>query len=77
MSFGRDLLSTILGPSDATKEGNLTAEHPTKEQQHQKTDSNPSCNPSRPGASGPERILNLFVEAFGSILGFKIPSKID
>ena len=35
VSFGRSLESTILGPSNATKEGKLTAEHPTKEQQHQ------------------------------------------
>ena len=35
VSFGRGADWTILGPSNATKEGNLTAEHPTKEQQHQ------------------------------------------
>ena len=71
VSFGRRLDWQILGPSNATKEGKLTAEHPTKEQQHQQRGNTPNRTPSRPGAYGPERIFGDFWMDFGTQNGIK------
>ena len=67
----------ILGPSDAANKGNLSAEHPKKEEQHQQRDNTSNRTPTRPGASSPERILGGFGSHFGRENGANMRSKID